>query len=262
MAAWLEFEEGCTNYLNLKFGDRAKFVHLGGEDSTVPDIRVTTNTGKVFYMDAKHTPSQCGQFVLIPCVSKGCFEFSKKNKTDLTPQVQAIIDHMNADFDAYKEAGTAGKSIDLGDGDKVFYQWIISTYTKKGCKFFITNDYTILPIRDFEKHFNVTATYRVKRSGSGNVGIGNLDRVVQGIKEARYPVERFSKKGGKLFAYSSADLHGERFVLGDFEYMFSARSDRFEIRKLSNTFNANVIFSITKKTRKGLSDTEFRAALE
>ena len=261
MAQWLKFEEDCTNYLNRKFGDRAVFCHLGGEDSTVPDIRVTTNNGRKFYMDAKLAPAQCGQFVLTPSVASGSFVFSERNKTELTPQVQAIIDHMNADFEAYKEAGTTGKDIDLNDGGKIFREWIISTYIQKGAAFFITNDYTILPIGDFAKHFDVTATYRVKRSGSANVGKGNIPKVIAYIKSAGYSVERLAAEDGKLFAYSSAELHNERFVLDGFEYMFSARENEFEIRKLSNTFNANVIFSIYKKAQKGLTDAEFIAAL-
>lgn len=262
MAQWLKFEEESTNYLNRKFGDCASFCHLGGEDSTVPDIRVTTNTGRTFYMDAKLAPAQCGQFVLLPSIANGYFVFSDRNKTDLTPQVQAIIHHMNADFETYKEAGTAGREIDLKDGGKTFYQWIISTYLQKGSEFFITNEYTILPLRDFPKHFDVTATYRVKRSGSAAVGKGNLPRVIQQIKNGQYPVDRLATEGSKLFVYSSQNLHNQRFILGGFEYMFSARDDKYEIRKLSNTFHANVIFSIFKKDQQGLTDAEFRAALD
>lgn len=261
MAQWLKFEEDSTNYLNHKFGDQATFCHLGGEDSTVSDIRVTTNTGRRFYMDAKLVPAQCGQFVLIPSVAAGCFMFSDRNKTNLTPQVQAIIEHMNADFEAYKEAGTAGKDIDLHDGGKVFCDWIISTYLQKGTDFFITNEYTILPIRDFAKHFDVTATYRVKRSGSAEVGERKIPVIIQKIKTGGYPVDKFASKGGKLFVYSTRNLHDVRFVLDGYEYMFSIRDDKYEIRKLSNTFNANVIFSIFKKNQKGLTDAEFRAAL-
>ncbi|MBQ9845298.1 MAG: hypothetical protein IJO54_04365 [Oscillospiraceae bacterium] len=262
MAQWLKFEEDCTNYLNKKFGDRAVFFHFGGEDSTISDIQVTTNAGRKFYIDAKLTPAQCGQFVLIPNVANRCFVFSDKNKTNLTPQVQAIVKHMNADFEAYKEAGTSGKEIELNDGGKTFCEWIVSTYVQKGAEFIITNNYTILPIRDFAKYFDVTATYRVKRSGSSSVGKGNLPYVTQHIRKAEYPVSKFLAEGSKLFVYSSANLHNKRFVLGEYEYMFSQRGDRFEIRKLSNTFNANVIFSIFNKNQNGLTDTEFITELK
>ena len=261
MAQWLKFEKDSTEYLNAKFGAHARFFHSGGEDSTASDIRVTTVTGKNFCIEAKLTPAQCGQFVLIPNVSKKCFEFSNKNKTIITPQVQAIIDCMNANFEAYKEAGTAGKAIDLNDAGETFCKWIIETYRNKGTEFFITNEYTILPISDFAKHFNVTATYRVKRSGSSSVGKRKISCIIEKIKSDGYPVDKFLTQDEKLFIFSSKTLHDARFICDGFEYMFSLRDDKYEIRKLSNTFNANVIFSIFKKDQKGLSESEFRAAL-
>ena len=257
MAQWLDFEEKSTQYLNNNFGDWASFRHLGSSDATVPDISVKTKTGKNFYMDAKLTPAHCGQFVLLPNVAKRCFEFSKLNKTELTPQVEAIIKHMNADFDAYKEAGTAGKVIDLKDGGKTFSEWIIATYSKKGTEFFITNEYVILPLYDFEKHFEVSATYRIKRSGSRSVGKRTAISVLQYIIKHGYPITDGKVVEDKLFVFSSAQLHNKRFVFGDSEYMFSWRDDKYEVRRLSNTFNANVIFVITKKQHRGLSKAEF-----
>ena len=262
MQEWLKFEVESTRYLNEKFGKKARFIHLGGADSTVPDIRVVTNSGKQFYMDAKHTPAQCGQFVLTPNVVNGCFIFSVRNKTRFSPQVQIIIDHMNADFEAYKEAGTKGKLIELNDDGSTFVQWIIMAQRQKGSEFFITNDFTIFPISEFDKHFDVSATYRVKRSGSAPVGIQNAPRVIRCIENMRYPITRCCTEGDKLFVYSGVLLHNERFVFDGYEYMFSKRADRYEIRKLSNTFNANVIFSIHKKHYAGLTDIEFASYLD
>lgn len=62
MAIWEDFEVECTDYLNKRFGAYARFIHQGGADSTVPDILVETNSGHSFYIDAKHSPAQCGQF--------------------------------------------------------------------------------------------------------------------------------------------------------------------------------------------------------
>lgn len=68
---------------------------------------------------------------------------------------------------------------------------------------------------------------------------------------------------GKLFAYATANIHDRRFIFNGYEYMFSKRDDRFEIRKLSNTYNANVIFSIQNDpTIQGLSDDEFISCLK
>lgn len=66
MATWDNFEIEATRYLENKFGSFASFVHQGGADSTVPDIFVRLKSGKSFYIEAKHSPAQCGQFVLLP----------------------------------------------------------------------------------------------------------------------------------------------------------------------------------------------------
>ena len=262
LKAWKKFEIEAEKYLKENFGTKARFVLKGGEDSTVADIHVTTNSGKQFYIEAKYTPSQCGQFVLLPDVVNRCFVFSEENTTQCTREVQVIADHMNADFETYKEAGTGGEIIELNDGGLTFAQWIINAQRDKGSEFFITNDFTILPISDFTKHFEVSAKYRVKRSGSADVGKGNASAVIRCMQDLRFPITRCCVEGRKLFVYSYVQLHNTRFVFEGYEYMFSERGNRYESRRLSNTFNANVIFSILKKHCAGLTHSEFASYLD
>lgn len=56
----------------------------------------------------------------------------------------------------------------------------------------------------------------------------------------------------KLFVTSTRYIHNTRFIINGTEYMFSERGSEYEIRKLSNTFNANVIFSIDLKTTRSI----------
>ena len=259
---WQDFEKNCTDYLNTEFREYASFKHEGGSDSTTPDIRVTTKSGNIFYIDAKHSPAQCGQFVLIPDVTSGTFIYSQKNSTQINSYAIKIMEYMNAKFNEFKEAGTAGKEILLNNGSNVFTNWIINTYRNKGTHYFITNNYTILPIEKFSDYFNVTAKYRVKRSGSSSVGKRNMPIVLYYIKSNNYPIQSTRSDGGKLFVVSNRQIHNQRFILNGYEYMFSLRDSEYEIRKLSNTFNANVIFSINLKTTKnGLTSDAFIQAL-
>lgn len=259
---WKDFEENCTNHLNSEFGKYASFEHEGGSDSTKPDIRVVTQSGNTFYIDAKHSPAQCGQFVLLPDVESRTFVYSKQNLTQINSYAIEIIEHMNSDFDEFKEAGTAGKEILLNNGSVIFTNWIINTYKNKGTRYFITNKYTILPVEKFSEYFNVTAKYRIKRSGSSKVGKSNMSSVLSYIDTNNYPIQSSRCDGGKLFVVSNKHIHNHRFILNSYEYMFSLRDSEYEIRKLSNTFNANVIFSITLKTNKnGMSSEQFIQAL-
>lgn len=119
-----------------------------------------------------------------------------------------------------------------------------------------------MPIERFSEYFNVSAKYRVKRSGSSNVGKNNISNVLRFINSQDYDIEDTRINGDKLFVVSTKSLHNKRFILRGYEYMFSLRDSEYEIRKLSNTFNANVIFSINLKSNKnGIGADEFIRAL-
>lgn len=124
-----------------------------------------------------------------------------------------IMEYMNEDFDAFREAGTAGKDIDMPNGSDIFADWIIQAYKDKGADFFITNNYTILPIERFREYFEVTAKYRIKRSGSGNVGKSRLKPVMDYISTHDYVITDSRVAGDKLFVVSPQQLHDHRFIL-------------------------------------------------
>ena len=250
MSTWEQFEIDCTRFLMEQFGEYATFIHQGRSDSTVPDIKVTTKKNKQFYIEAKHSPAQCGQFVLLPNIETRKFEYSRLNSTEINKFSQVIINHMNNNFEEFKEAGTAGKNIEFDNCQNVFNDWIVKTYKDKGVKFFITNNNVILPIEEFAEYFDVSAKYRIKRSGSSSVGSGNIDKVTEYLKSTFSNIE-LKTTYDKIFIYTNDNLHNQRFIIGRNEFMISKRENNFEVRKLSNTFNANVIFSIELKTNKG-----------
>lgn len=261
MSVWEDFEIRCTEYLNEVFGEYARFLLLGSSDSTVPDILVKPNKGTSFYIEAKHCPAQCGQFVLLPDVATRTFKYSRLNATRMNDHSQKIMTHMNNDFEVFKEAGTGGINIVLDDGDDTFAKWIIDTYKNNGVKYFITNDYVILPIDDFQRHFIVTAKYRIKRSGSSNAGRARAADILGHLHSLGYAISDAQTQGNKLYVKSHRILHNDRFIFQGNEYMFSIRDQEYEIRKLSNTFNANVIFSINNKRASGLTRAQFAKAL-
>ena len=258
MSKWENFEVECTNFLNEQFGKYAKFYHQGGSNSTIPDIEVLTNKNKKFFIEAKQSPAQCGQFVLLPSIKDKKFDYSKLNITKLNSYSQQIIDYMNKNFEEFKEAGTSGKDIIFPNSENIFINWIINTYKEKNVKFFITNNYVILPIEKFSEYFKVKAKYRVKRSGSSSVGNSYIEKVKTFITSLDLVIDNFKIDKDKLFVFSKTNLDKNKFVLNGVEYMFSNRDDAYEIRRLSNTFNANVIFSIELKTNKqGISISDF-----
>ena len=260
MATWQDFEIKCTDFLNDKYGSSAKFIHQGGSNSNLPDIEVHTKND-IFGMEAKQCPAQCGQFVLLPNVATQEFDYSPQNFTTLTPNANIIINHMNQDFNGYKEAGTKGKEIVFDGCKEVFANWAIEYYKSKNVRYFITSNHIILPVEKFSDYFDITATYRVKRSGSSDVGKSNLKPVVDYII-TNFDTATNKNEDTKLFITAASNMHNQRFILGGYEYMFSQRDDEYEIRKLSNTFNANVIFSISLKASQNQDDLiHFESAL-
>lgn len=262
MSNWEKFEKDCTAYLRNTFGKYADFECCGGSDSSQSDIMVTTHSQKTFYIEAKRCPAQCGQFVLLPNDETKQFEYSNDNVNPINSYSTDIINHMNCLFDEYKDAGTAGKAIDFTDCSSVFAAWIINAYKDKNVRFVITNNNIILPIEDFASFFNITAKYRVKRSGSSSVGKRKIPGVSQYLKD-EYQIQEIQSEGRKLFVTSTQELHREKFNFDGTEYMFSRYGKNYEIRKLSGTANANVIFRIQSQTNAcGLKTQEFILALK
>ncbi len=247
MKKWKKFEIDCHEYLSKNFNCYADFILGGGSDANISDIFVKTKSGKEFYIEAKLCPAQCKQFVLIPDIATKTFKYSLLNEIEINKYSLKIIEYMNLYFDEFKEAGTKGKTIDFENSLQVFEKWIISAYRLKKVKYFITNKYKILPIEKFGEYFKVSAKYRVKRSGSNNVGKTYILPVKEYILNSNYAIKSIFLDKGKMFVFSDEDLNNKRFILDNYEFMFSLRGDKYEVRKLSNTFNANVIFSIDVK---------------
>lgn len=238
MEAWKEFELNCNEYLNEKYGNY--FTHLGFSDSTVSDIKYE-NGEKIFYIEAKMPSAQSGQFVLLPDYENKTFLFSPRNKTELNENTDFIINYMNQKFDIYSNYGTSGEKIDISQD--VFGDWIINYYKQKGVEFFITKEknFIIFPIEKYKDYFFISANYRIKKSGSADVPLNRQQDVIKQLNLMNIQYEL--KNGFKLF--SNQDLDGLKFSIGDSDYMIrKIKNNLYRIRKLSNTRNPNVIFSI------------------
>ncbi len=257
---WKQFEIETTKYLNDNFSDIASFHLLGNSDTTKSDILVTKKNN-YYFIEAKNCPAQCGQFVLLPNANSFKFSYSKKNSDKLNSEAQIIINHMDNEFNEYNSANTAGKLIEFYNDQLVFSSWIIEHYKSKKVRFIITNNNVVIKLEDFEKAFYIKALFRIKRSGSSNVGIKNIDSVKLYL-EKQFKIKDFVLIGSKLFFKSDNKLENIKFNINENEYYISKKNINYEVRKLSRTFNSNVIFSIQLKPNfKGLSKEEIKKLL-
>lgn len=252
-----QFELRCYEYLKKFYKTKeTDFHHEGGMDSTKSDIAAIKNGRIDFYIEAKDASAQSGQFVLLPDEEREVFVFSPRNHSKPNEMTDIIIDYMNSDFERFNNAGTAGQSLDIDTG--VFADWIIEHYKDKNVKYVIScdRDYVIFPIRKFEQYFNIIANYRIKKSGSGEPAKRDIPAIKQMIKDY-YATAKFSQEEKKLFVDISERVHKDRFIMGDYTYYLSEQnSGDFEVRRLSNTYNMNVIFSIELVKAQDENDLE------
>lgn len=249
--SWQDVENSCYEYLCNNYGNLAKFIQMGAHDSTRPDIQVIPPVKASFYIETKSKYAQCGQFVLIPNETSKRFDYSKNNKTPVFSSTKIIIDYMNYNFESFLSAGVKGKPIKIHT--QYFYSWIIDYYSSKGVKYFITkanennNSFIIFPVNRFPHYFDVSCTYRMKKSGSKSVATYNLCELKQIFKEHNINGE-FNFSGNELFFKSPANLDGKKLCGPKYTYLFKRTiNDTYLIRRLSNTCNSNVIFSIYLK---------------
>ena len=260
---WEIHEKECYQYLRNTFGQDAEFIHHGGSDSTISDIQVRTKNGQSFWIECKSPQAQSGQFVTIP--KDGRFYFSERNKSLPNEISEFIINIMNRDFYKYSNAGTAGIGLDINSD--IFAYWIKNMYKNKGVKYFITHSttgkYVILPLDDISRYYSIGATFRAKKSGSSNVAKSSQEMVAQRIVESLNVSASQIEYGVKMRVDSPLIADKQKIEINGYVYMFSKTPDGcFIIRRLSNTNNLNVIFSVSLKNESGLSEDSFRSILK
>lgn len=263
---WKEFENLCLGYLvknYSNFGNKdLTFFKEGGSDSHAADINVYKNNSHIFSIEVKMPNSQCGQFVLLPDVNAKKFIFSKRNVSPVNEPSKKIIEHMNDHFDSFLKSGTRGEKIDMDSS--ILYEWIKSYYKNiKKESFIITafNDQMVIfPIDKIEDYFEVSACYRIKKSGSSRISYNNLNEIKTLLNNRGLYGVSFNVQDSSI----TINAKEEKFVLKGnmYDYLLIQKNNKYNIRRLSNTYNANVIFSINAKSTQKKEDLQkFEEAL-
>nr|DAJ95801.1 MAG TPA: HhaI Restriction Endonuclease/DNA Complex, modification, protein-DNA complex, iodine [Caudoviricetes sp.] len=263
-----QFELESLAYLESRYNKNGiEFIHHDTTDSTGSDIEVVKNGRSIFFIEAKDTAAQSGQFVLLPNDTTRSFIFSPRNKSVPNEMTQIMIEYMNADYDRFNAAGTAGEALNINPD--VFTNWIIGHYKEKNVKYVISKrqNMIICPIEKFGEYFEVSANFRIKKSGSSEPSGKYVDSVIAALQQ-NYGLTDIYKQTvngkKKLFVNAPAHLSKVRFELGDYTYYLSPQetAGNFEVKQLSNTRNKNVIFSINVIKEQSASDlAQFEAEL-
>lgn len=263
---WKINERLCAQYLNKNFGTASvRFEQRGESDSTESDILIIKNNIKACYIEAKMEKAQCGQFVLFPNEENRTFEYSSRNHpNEPSNQATEIIAEMNRNFDKYH---VPSGNNDLDMDKNLFYDWIINHYSQHEVEYFIVStgkEFLIFPIRNFDKYFDVSAKYRIKKSGSSDPARRDYIEIENFFKN--YDSTTKSKNISKKFFIQSCQAEDKAiYLINGNDYQIKVDHDNwFRVTRLSHTFNANVIFSISlKKKYQETSDLdEFKIYLQ
>ena len=115
-----------------------------------------------------------------------------------------------------------------------------------------------LPIENLELFFDIKAIFRIKRSGSTHAAKKDIDNIINYLQTHNYNIYDCQYTDQKLLVKSKDNLTNQIFIIDNTEYMFSSKEAYYEVRRLSNTFNANVIFSIKlKKNVHSITPNQF-----
>lgn len=253
-AMWEKFENEIFLEFKKKYSNNnTKFELLGVSDSTQSDILVIKKDEPEFYMEIKSSIAQAAQFALNQNSEKKWY-FSDLNKTTSTNNSEEIIGFINkSDFGAITTSG-----ISIGIDQKTQFDWIKDFYEERCVEFVVTsynNELVIMPLENIHIYFNVSVIVRKKGSGSAELS----NPVWRKIKN--HPVfngvrENNVINGKRYLTFDSLpeSLNNNKTIFAD---MFDDEIIRFQleiisdrkvyIRKLSNTSNPTVIFTLTSK---------------
>ena len=251
---WLKHEEECFEYLVSEYSTgRVSFDIRGGSVSNESDIAVNVDGHPAFYIEAKMPGSQCGQFVLFPDEASGRFVYSLRNRSPKTAAVDAIMLAMDREFDKYKVPSTK----ELGLDKNLYVNWIVEYYASKGVRYFITrsNGFVIFPIERFGEYFDVSAVYRIKKSGSANPAQRDVEPIRRLLENDGLQYGNLHFYDGKLYVDIGCGRETFKIAGGSVDFFLrKERGGRYVVTKLSNTNNANVIFSISLKRGADVND--------
>lgn len=260
---WKEFEKNATNLLN-KNVDEYTFINEGNSDSTAPDIKVFKNKNRISNIEAKYSPSQAGQIVVID--EKGKFKFSDKSKEKETSAGTKIINKINSNYSKYKDVQQTGINIDIDE--KILFSHIKEKYKEKDISFIIASKESenlnstntcLIKIDEIENYFNITATVRRKKSGTSHVPKKEYDEVKKAIQDT-YGKGTFKEDGKKLLFQGNINDNSESF--GSNHFLSKKSDNEYYVKKKSSTNNINIMFSLELKDKIKFNNTSLKDELD
>lgn len=224
-----QFEIEVTEYLNNIYGEKynLEFEHIGGSNPTVSDILIkvkSTNKSSNNYIECKMERAQAAHITLDKKRKNGVvvgYEYhSSSSENDKANQdgvaaIEVLVDYINERFkyiskshpylkfgEAYVDDDADGQHEFKVKDDELqddFNKAIIRHYRKKNVEFIasgkIGKEPKFFGLENFADNFDISATFRVLRSGSRDVSRIHVKDVMETL--IKYDSEMKFFTGGK-----------------------------------------------------------------
>ncbi len=260
MENWELFEIECLDFLKSTYFDLPYyFIRKGGSDSTKSDIEIYNkqNNKKLLSVEAKLSPSQCGQFVVHYFDNK--FILSEKGKY-INEFTESIIKHINEKEISNFDSGL----VKLDVGTDLIIDWVKSHYKSKDCQFFITSnklggDLVCIPLNYLQDYFSFSCVMRRKKSGTSDVPLKELQSSIQivndSLKTYGYNIIGNSYENKKLNITVDKKIQSKNHQYSNKNHFLSETDSEnvYRVKKRSKTNNINIIFSIIYNNNKRVS---------
>jgi hypothetical protein len=246
MQKWKIFEQEACNYLNKKIRhEGVRFSLTGGSDSYSRDIEVFWKDKRLCSVECKYKKSQASQFVVIHDLQKKKFKWSSENKSTKEGALN-VVKHMNKKYSYYSQVPKCKTNVELCIKTSFMYARVIKQINKKAC-FIVASNYEnrfsperpliLEATRNIKNIFNIKGKYRAKQSGSRSLPKKDFDKVLH-----------CEVKDGRCHVYDPVGNLPSKNPGAESIYLGKPDNDGYrEYRKLSNTRNPSVIFTLELK---------------
>lgn len=256
MKKWEVFEDESIDFLKKKFSEKnVTFKNVGKRNSNKPDIKVYFKNSLIFNIEAKFSPSQAGQFVVL--IENNEFIYSPRNKFRNNEFSKEILKYINSNFDKFRD--TQQTSIEIECNAEILANWVKDHYIEKNSLFIITSDClggykAVVPIEEINKYFTITACARRKKSGTRHLPLKDYSITEEVINATLLDNESYEyyREGKKTYLELNCDedLNKEDCYIGENLFLSKESEQKYAVKRLNTTNNINVVFSMEYTGKK------------
>jgi len=257
---WEVFQNEATEFLSNYFNTYCSME--GGFDATTSEITVR-NTDKVLTtIEAKFCPAQAGQIILLSDGSK--FTFSTKSKNNSNSYTDEIIKYLNDNYELF--SGNNSATIPITNiSFSTLYKWVKTVYSDKNVGWMIaskefcnltTDDTLLAPLDELEKYFDISITFRRKKTGNVHIPGKDLEdfQNEMDLVNPNYQIKRTNNRYLLTLNEKVTNFNiGTKYLLS-----MTNQDAQYYIKKKDMNTNPNVLIQLNLKDNIEFKGEEFK----